>query len=357
MARLFGTPALFFNQDRRLELFVVGFDDVLYQKWQVTPNGAWSSGWFKAGQAAYQPPGLCLSSDQRLELFVGGGHLLQKWQTAINNGWSGWADHGSPPVPQSNAVIGAPTPILSTRDECVYVFMSDEAAASGVWYMKQNLPTNNLFTGWNPLGNPPATFIAEPCAAGANDGLLRVFGVGADNALWCNQQNFLQKPIRHTVWSGWFSLGIAGSGFSDRPAVQGGADGRNEVFVIGRDGSLYHIWQTDLQGGWSNWYSHGNPGKQLYDHPAIAYPHDGRLIVFAASNGAIYYLRQVAKNSGWSGWMSLGAPGGGAQSAPAVFDQQNGLLRLCVTAADGSLWNIAQTSSDNWGNWVSLGQP
>jgi hypothetical protein len=356
MARLFGTPAMFFNEDRRLELFVVGFDGVLHQLWQIAPNGPWS-GWFNAGQAAYQPPGLCLTSDQRLEVFVGGGNLLHKWQTAINNGWSGWVNHGSPQNPPLNASIGAPTPVLSTRDDCVYVFATDELTTSGVSYVKQNAPDNDNFSGWNSLGNPPATTIVGPPGVGENEGLLQVFAVGADNALWSNKQEFVPLPVRHTIWSGWFSLDLAGTGFNDRPAIQGGADGRNEVFVIGRDGSLYHIWQTNLHGAWSAWYSHGNPGDFLSDHPSIAYPSDGRLIVFTVSNGAVHYLRQVAQNNGWSDWMSLGVPGGGAQSAPSVFDQENGLLRLCVTAADGSLWNVVQTDSDNWANWESVGQP
>jgi hypothetical protein len=356
MARLFGTPALFFNEDGRLELFVVGVDGSLYELWQVTPNGPWS-GWYNSGQAAYQPPGLCATWDQRLEVFVGGGSLLQKWQTAINNGWSGWVDHGSPPNPPSNTYIGAPLAILSRRNDCVYVFATDEQSSSGVWYINQTAENTDNFSGWNSLGNPLGVTITGPPGAGGNDGLLQIFAVGADNALWSNKQNYVPQPVRHTVWSGWFSLGIAGNGFSDRPAISPGADGRNEVFVIGTDGSLYHIWQTNLTGAWSGWYSHGNPGAALFDHPEIAYPSDGRLIVFAVSNGEVYYLRQVAQNNGWSGWMSLGVPGGGAQSAPAACQQENGLLLLCVTAADGSLWNIAQTDPDNWAGWLSVGQP
>jgi hypothetical protein len=45
MARLFGTLALFFNEDERLELFIVGFDGVLYEIWHLVligflPRGA-----------------------------------------------------------------------------------------------------------------------------------------------------------------------------------------------------------------------------------------------------------------------------------------------------------------------------
>lgn len=356
MARLFGTPVLFFNEDRRLELFVLDVDNTLYQLWQVAPNGPWS-GWYNAGNAGYQPQGLCLSSDEKLKLFVGGGDLRYKYQTAINNGWSGWVDLGSPPSPPLGSSIGAPTPVLSTRNDCVYVFATDERG-TGLWYVKQVAPKNDNFSGWASLGNPPEAIVVGPPAVGEHDGLLQIFAVGSDSALWSIKQEYVKgNPRGHSIWSPWFSLGIAGPGFNDRPAVSAGEDGRLEVFVFGKDGSLYHIWETNTQGAWSDWYSHGDPGHGLADHPEIADPHDRRLMLFAVSNGEVFYLRQVAINNGWTGWMSLGTPGDGAQPAPAVFVQENELLRLCVTAADGSLWNMVQTDSDNWSNWVSVGQP
>jgi hypothetical protein len=41
---------------------------------------------------------LAASADGRLELMVVGndGQLWAKWQTAVSNGWSGWASHGKP---------------------------------------------------------------------------------------------------------------------------------------------------------------------------------------------------------------------------------------------------------------------
>jgi len=289
MIRLFGTPALFPNEDRRLELFVVGFDGGLYQRWQEKPNGAWS-GWNYAGSANYQPPGLISSLDQRLELFVGGGGLEHKWQEAINNGWSTWFGHGAPPAanPVVSPSIGAPTTAFCRRDDGVYVFATDISTGSGLWYIHQTSP-NNGFSDWISLGNPSTTFIVGPSGVGYNDGLIQVFAVGKDNALWSIEQKQIPQPHRHFEWSDWSSYGIAGDGFDDRPAIKAGAEGRNELFVIGRDGSLYHIWQPDLLGGWSPWYSHGNPGARLKDHPELVYPQDARLIVFASgSDGAVH---------------------------------------------------------------------
>ena len=49
--------------------------------------------------------------------------------------------------------------------------------------------------------------------------------------------------------------------------VASGADNRLEVFVVGGDGGLWHIWQTLPNNGWSNWVSHGTPGNLLFTSP------------------------------------------------------------------------------------------
>ena len=41
----------------------------------------------------------------------------------------------------------------------------------------------------------------------------------------------------------------------NNPAVSQNADGRLEVFAIGTDGALWHIWQATPGGAWSNWAS------------------------------------------------------------------------------------------------------
>ncbi len=257
-----------------------------------------------------------------------------------------------------NAGFGAPTPAFSTRTDCLYVFATDESRDSGLWYIRQPSSNNDNLSAWNSLGNPATTKVIGPPGYCENDGLIQVFAVGADGALWSIQQIQVIQPGPHLEWSGWSSYGKPGVSIGDRPTASPGFDGRNELFIVGADGSLYHIWQTAFLNGWSNWFSHGNPGHPIFDHPQIAYPADGRLMVFVSNQDGVHYLRQTAQSNGWSNWVSLGKPaGGGPQSAPAVFAQQNNLLHLFVTAADGSLWNIHQNSADYWSYWSSFGQP
>ena len=102
----------------------------------------------------------------------------------------------------------------------------------------------------------------------------------------------------------------------DYPALAPSADGRLELFTVGSDGKLWHIWQTAANNGWSNWTSHGNPPQgggpfpvSLTGSPGANA--DGRLELFvAASDGALWHIWQTALNNGWSGWTSHGKPPG-----------------------------------------------
>src|SRR5919109_741080 len=85
------------------------------------------------------------------------------------------------------------------------------------------------------------------------------------------------------------------------------ADGRLELFVVGNDGALWHIWQTTVNGGWSNWISHGNAGVGLSGPLALAPNADGRLELFArGKDGALWHIWQTTPSGGWSSWTSQG---------------------------------------------------
>jgi hypothetical protein len=97
------------NADGRLELFVSTNDGIneddhdVWHVWQTAPNNGWS-GWQSlgspgggvSGQGAYLTVGT--SNDGRLELFAtaNDGNLWHRWQTAPNNGWSQWTNRGRP---------------------------------------------------------------------------------------------------------------------------------------------------------------------------------------------------------------------------------------------------------------------
>jgi len=83
------------NGDGRLEVFVRGDDNAVWHIWQTAPNNGWS-GWASLGGNIPAVPVVFPNADLRLEVFARGDDngLWHIWQTAPNNGWSGWASLG-----------------------------------------------------------------------------------------------------------------------------------------------------------------------------------------------------------------------------------------------------------------------
>ena len=60
----------------------------MWHIWQTAPNNGWS-GWHSLGGDVRQPS-VATNADGRLEVFAVGGDdaLWHTWQTAPNNGWA-----------------------------------------------------------------------------------------------------------------------------------------------------------------------------------------------------------------------------------------------------------------------------
>ena len=275
------TPVVGNNEDGRLEAFARGTDGALWHIWQTAPNNGWS-GWASLGGVIQGPIALTRNADGRLEAFVKGtdNALWHIWQTARNNGWSGWASLG----------------------------------------------------GW----------IADPVTARNKDGRIEVFVRGSDNALW-----HIWQTAPNNGWSGWASLG---GGMGSKVAVGNNADGRLEIFVRGTDGALWHKWQTAPNNGWSGWASLGGV---IQGAPIVISNADGRLEVFArGTDNALWHMWQTAPNNGWSGWASLG----GWITDPTATRNKDGRIEVFVRGSDRALWHIWQTAPSNgWSGWASLG--
>src|SRR5262245_8488778 len=96
-----GRPIVQRNQDGRLEVFAIGMGGI-FNISQVAPNGGWREAWFSKDKplatvgVKFHVVGR--NADGRLEIFAIGddGGLWQKWQVAPNNGWSEWKTLGTP---------------------------------------------------------------------------------------------------------------------------------------------------------------------------------------------------------------------------------------------------------------------
>ena len=206
---------------------------------------------------------------------------------------------------------------------------------------------------WSSLGGA----VASVAAVGMNlDGRLEVFTLGTNQAL-----NHIWQQIPGGMWSGWTSFGGAGTSI---PTVARNADGRLEVFVVGNDlpvHHLYHLWQLAAGGDWSGWNSLGG---SIGPQPSATQNADGRLEVFAIGNDVFSGANtthdwQKTPGGGWSGFNSLGNPPGGSTAlSPQVIANQDGRLEVFGVDKLGTVWHNWQTpnsGNDGWSGWNSLG--
>src|SRR5262245_62051274 len=97
-----GRPFAQRNQDGRLEVFAVGRGEV-FNISQVSAKGAWRDGWRSKGRPSshvgIKSHVVGKNADGRLEIFALGDDnaLWQKWQVAPNSGWvDTWKSLGKP---------------------------------------------------------------------------------------------------------------------------------------------------------------------------------------------------------------------------------------------------------------------
>jgi hypothetical protein len=296
------------NADGRLEIFAVGEDNALWQKWQVAPNDGWSE-WKTLGAPARDASltdqfTVGRNQDGRQEVFAVGsdGNVWQIWQTAPNGGWSAWGKLGQPPAGIRRAdriTVGSNEDL---RQE-LFVMGGDDA----LWHIWQVAP-NAGWSDWESLGKPKDLFdrseppkdrdLSEPLVQKNADGHLEVFAPG--NGAFCNrwQERWREGPNR-VVWrhQGWNE--------KPKPRPEVGLtwieaalnfQNRLEVLAFGDDSALWHAWQVDVAPFWSKWESLGSPPAKLReaDRLTIGTNEDRRLEVFVVGqDGAVWHIWQT----------------------------------------------------------------
>jgi hypothetical protein len=360
------------SADGRLELFALGHPDQgggleVWHLYQTAPAGGWSQ-WVCHGRTGpdgdWSPPRVAASADGRLELFasLGGGDLLHIWQTAPNNGWTPtWTSHSAPPGTEVTD-RAALTRLPDGRLILFTVAATTSPLTEALWYIEQTASSNG-WSNWSSLGTPAADWLDGVAVATSADGRLEVFAI-SHWTLW----HIWQEP--GGGWSPWTSHGTPpGTNFNnDAPVLRANTQGRLELFAVGTDGALWHIWQTTPSGGWSDWTSHGSPPGCVLrtDTPGLAAGADGRLELFAVStDGQLWHIWQTTPSGAWSSWTSHGRPPQtdpmaqpGVWLAPAVALNSAQRLELFITGHDKQLWHIWQTApGQGWSNWLSHGTP
>ncbi|MEP6749911.1 MAG: hypothetical protein ABJB86_19390 [Bacteroidota bacterium] len=220
----------------------------------------------------------------------------------------------------------------------------DLALNSWDWEFMRNRLLKNNSTG------PQAPAINWQFLAGHNlrpnpavlrnkDGRLEVFALGGDNALYHIWEN---SP--GGAWHAWGTL--EGHDLHGPIATALNADGRAEVFVLGGDGKIWSRSQNAAS-GWDPWFTIGGTNIKNF---AVAANADGRLeIVAIGGDGAMYDAWQNAPNGGWSGFVSIG--GHGLKPAVSFTSNGDGRLEAFAIGGDGNVYHIWQNGPNGHGGW------
>jgi hypothetical protein len=163
----------------------------------------------------------------------------------------------------------------------------------------------------------------------------------------------------------WACLSAAETGpFADGQFVATrNPDGRLELFVVGRDGTLYHTWQIAPKKGWlGRWMPMLPPGWNVRNESvAIGHNADGRFELCFSGVGPsadtqrpyLYHTWQLEANDGWCNVIErLGWVDG---MRLAVTRRNSGELKLFVLNSDGSVcfgWQTEAHERVTWNNFT-----
>ncbi len=232
-----------------------------------TDGGLWwasdRAGWRSLGA----PPGGLLGdpaaaswADGRIDIFVRGGdnRLWQIWTACGGCQWSGWLK----PVGDQGVLASSPS-VTSRAVGRLDVFVLGTTG----WIYQRSWNGSSWGPSWVAVGAPPPGASSDrPGAASWGPSRLDVFVRGRDNRLW-------QRFWTGAGWTGWLQppgtqAGVLASAPSASPWGAGLLDGqpRLTVFVRGTDS---HVYQTTWDNGWSPWTSIGSPHDVIVGAPGL----------------------------------------------------------------------------------------
>jgi hypothetical protein len=237
-------------------VFVTGADDHL---WWATEHTDWTALGAPPVRIVGDPAAVSWGGD-RIDLFVRGGdnRLWQDWTDCGGCRWSGWFK----PLGNSGTLASSPT-ATSWGVGRIDVFVR---GTNGLVY--QVYWATAAWNGaWLPRGGPsPGMADSRPGAASPGPNQVDLFVQGADSRLW-------QSFWTGTAWTGWFqppgtASGVLASAPSVAPWGAGplGAGRQLTVFVRGTDGRAY---QTTWDAGWSQWAALGTPQNFIVGAPGV----------------------------------------------------------------------------------------
>jgi len=319
----------------------------------TSSNATVQSGLVGAPAGIASSPAVCAASPYDLYLFVKGSDGALWWRHWNSDTlWGAWQSLGG-------YLTSAPG-VTCTEDmggKDIHVFVR---GGDGRLWMKTTANYGNSWLSWSQIGGQLLEDTG-PAAYRWFDGRIGVFVTGTDNALY--------HKYYKNGWSDWQSLG---GHLTSSPAAGSSPDSTTKfvnVFVRGTDGAL---WLESYYGSWSGWKSLGGQIAPGTAPAACAWYHgtdqsfsEHRNDVFVkGTDGALWHrvnigtapLGTIANMGTWSGWESLGGyltSSPAAAASPTCFTYKQ--IDVFVRGGDNLLW---QKTYDNkaktWSGWKSI---
>ncbi|MET7400101.1 glycoside hydrolase family 27 protein [Dactylosporangium sp. NPDC005572] len=211
--RILGQPAAYASPGGRIDVFVRGTDDGV---WQLTYDGASWGRWRSLGGKVTDAPTVAWTGPGQWTAAARGTDGLLWTRTAT----TGWSKVGSP---DGRAFHGRPSAVV---DDAGVVHVAVRSRTDEVWTVTR---TGTAWSGWTNLGG---TVSGSPTLL-ATSGRVYLFVLAADNKLW--QRNYVDG-----AWGGWFGRGeFTTDAFHGAPAAAAGANGSAWIAVRGVDARVH----------------------------------------------------------------------------------------------------------------------
>jgi hypothetical protein len=352
------------NPDGRLEDFTLGTDGNIYHIWQTSAGNSFVSNWsvMPTNTVSFvSEPAVGISPDGRFDVAALGsdGNIYHIWQTVAGSSWTpSWHAFPTPPV----QLTGTPS-IIANKDGRLEIFVL--GTDKNVYHIWQTAAGGDWFSSWGITRTQtnttnPASFTGNPTVSMQPGGELEVFALGTDG----NVYHIWQQSAGGSLIGNWVVMPTNSVPFVGSPVVATNEDGRFEVFIRGTDNNIYHYWQVVAGGDWTtNWAvmptkSNVSSTIQFAGDPSIVIQPGGELEAFARStDGNVYHMWQQSAGGSWIGnWVELTGNPVQFSGGPYAAINENGKFQIFGLGTNKLMYTIEQTvvGGDWQTNWTQL---
>ncbi|XP_019635610.1 PREDICTED: uncharacterized protein LOC109478486 [Branchiostoma belcheri] len=272
---------------------------------------------------------------------------------------------GSLPVDRAAWLVGRDSVSALMWKGKVAVFVRSMQVASHLYWCTG---VARSFTPWQDLGGnlaTDATVVYNPFS-----GYMEAYAVLSDGKVNRKDQ------VHNDKWQDWTVLGFSQPDMvnTSRPAAHAMSEtifhGMTEVFALGADGKIKHIWQTTCDKvvnpwGYCTWGLWGNIAGSLSNNIPAVYGHAmdrpqprgqvnvlapghnvhlGNEVFFVGKNGSLWHVWQLLRDDIWNGPNLIGRPDEGEiASLPTITqDKTGGWWKAYVITTEWNVGIVAQ---------------